>query len=206
MKRGYIDSSGQVIVDDRNDAVFPMTLWGTFIKDKGELWFVNRQGRALFGPGKYDIDGGGLDEQEGLAAVRDKGTGKFGIVDISDGSLRLPLPGTGVQFLGQQRMLIKEGNLSRLVSEATGQVLRTWQQPVTLTPFGSQAETTCPGKENLAADGPERKPAVCPGSGRRDPDSLLPGTGSPGQGQAGLGAHGCQGSWLVQGLKEVHSL
>ena len=78
MKRGYIDRTGQVIVDDRNDAVFPMTLWGTFVKDKGEMWFVDRQGRVLFGPGKYDIDGGGLDEQEGLAAVLDKGTGNTG--------------------------------------------------------------------------------------------------------------------------------
>lgn len=127
VKRGYIDRTGQVIVDDRNDAVFPMTLWGTFVKDKGEMWFVDRQGRVLFGPGKYDIDGGGLDEQEGLAAVLDKGTRKYGIVDVSDGSLRLPFAWDGVQFLGRQRMLVKEGSISRLVSETTGQVLRTWQ-------------------------------------------------------------------------------
>lgn len=41
VKRGYIDRSGQIIIDDRNDSVFPMTPWGTFVKDKGELWFAN---------------------------------------------------------------------------------------------------------------------------------------------------------------------
>lgn len=207
MKRGYIDSSGQVIVDDRNDAVFPMTLWGTFVKDKGELWFVNRQGRVLFGPGKYDIDGGGLDEQEGLAAVRDKGTGKFGIVDISDGSLRLPFAWDGVQFLGQQRMLVKEGNLSRLVSEATGQVLRTWQQPVTLTPFGSQAETTWvrEGKTWQLMDRDGNLLSVQVPADVTQTASFQ-GQAAPAKGKQGWGLIDAQGSWLVQGLKEVHSL
>lgn len=207
VKRGYIDSTGQVIVDDRNDAVFPMTLWGTFVKDKGELWFVNRQGRVLFGPGKYDIDGGGLDEQEGLAAVRDKGTGKFGIVDISDGSLRLPFAWDGVQFLGQQRMLVKEGNLSRLVSEATGQVLRTWQQPVTLTPFGSQAETTWirEGKTWRLMDRDGNLLSVQVPADVTQTASFQ-GQAAPAKGKQGWGLMDAQGSWLVQGLKEVHSL
>ena len=207
VKRGYIDRTGQVIVDDRNDAVFPMTLWGTFVKDKGEMWFVDRQGRVLFGPGKYDIDGGGLDEQEGLAAVLDKGTRKYGIVDVSDGSLRLPFAWDGVQFLGRQRMLVKEGSISRLVSETTGQVLRTWQQPVTLTPFGSQAETTWirEGKTWKLMD---RDGGILPA---RVPDGVtqtgsFQGQAAPAKGKQGWGLMDGQGRWLVQGLKEIHSL
>lgn len=207
VKRGYIDRTGQVIVDDRNDAVFPMTLWGTFVKDKGEMWFVDRQGRVLFGPGKYDIDGGGLDEQEGLAAVLDKGTRKYGIVDVSDGSLRLPFAWDGVQFLGRQRMLVKEGSISRLVSETTGQVLCTWQQPVTLTPFGSQAETTWirEGKTWKLMD---RDGEILPA---RVPDGVtqtgsFQGQAAPAKGKQGWGLMDGQGRWLVQGLKEIHSL
>lgn len=207
VKRGYIDRSGQVIIDDRNDAVFPMTPWGTFVKDKGELWFANRQGRVLFGPGKYDIDGGGLDEAEGLAAIQDKASKKYGIVDLSDGSLRLPFAWDGVQFLGQQRMLVKEGNLSRLVSETTGQVLRTWQQPVTLTPFGSQAETTWvrEGKTWQLMDRNGNLLSVQVPADVTQTASFQ-GQAAPAKGKQGWGLIDAQGSWLVQGLKEVHSL
>ena len=128
-------------------------------------------------------------------------------MDVSDGSLRLPFAWDGVQFLGRQRMLVKEGSISRLVSETTGQVLRTWQQPVTLTPFGSQAETTWirEGKTWKLMD---RDGGILPA---RVPDGVtqtgsFQGQAAPAKGKQGWGLMDGQGRWLVQGLKEIHSL
>lgn len=207
VKRGYIDRSGQVIIDDRNDAVFPMTPWGTFVKDKGELWFADRQGKILFGPGKYDINGGGLDEAEGLAAIQDKTSKKYGMVDLSDGSLRLPFAWDGIQFLGGQRMLVKGDSSTRLISEASGQVLRTWQIPVTVTPFGAGAEVTWiqEGKVFRLMDRegnllPVRIPAEV-----TQADSFQD-KAAPVKGKQGWGLLDVQGNWLVQGLKEIKVL
>lgn len=207
VKRGYIDRSGQIIIDDRNDSVFPMTPWGTFVKDKGELWFANRQGKILFGPGKYDISGGGLDEAEGLGAIQDKTSGKYGVVDLSDGSLRLPFAWDSIQFLGGQRMLVKEGSSTRLVSETSGQVLKIWQDPVTVIPYGAGAEVTWiqEGKSFRLMDRegsllPVRIPAEVTQA------ASFQGKTTPVKGKQGWGLMDAQGNWLVQGLKEIKVL
>ena len=104
-------------------------------------------------------------------------------------------------------MLVKEGSISRLVSETTGQVLRTWQQPVTLTPFGSQAGNHLdPGRKDLEADGPGW--GILPA---RVPDGVtqtgsFQGQGGPGQRENRLGLMDGQGRLAGPGLKEIHSL
>ena len=73
------------------------------MQDKGKVWFSDRQGRVIFGPGDYDITGGSLDEIAGLASVKEKASGKYGIIDLSDGSLRLPFAWDAIVFLGGDR-------------------------------------------------------------------------------------------------------
>ena len=184
-----------------------MTPWGTFVKDKGELWFANRQGKILFGPGKYDLNGGGLDEAEGLGAIQNKTSGKYGVVDLSDGSLRLPFAWDGIQFLGGQRMLVKEGSSTRLVSETSGQVLKIWQDPVTVIPYGAGAEVTWiqEGKNFRLMDReggllPVRIPAEVTQA------ASFQGKTAPVKGKQGWGLMDAQGNWLVQGLKEIKVL
>ena len=47
VKRGYLDRQGRIVVDSRSDEVYPMTEWGTFVKDHGLLGFVNRKGEYI---------------------------------------------------------------------------------------------------------------------------------------------------------------
>ena len=42
-KRGYIDRNGNIVIDSKKDKVWPMTSYGTVIKDSGKLCFVNRK-------------------------------------------------------------------------------------------------------------------------------------------------------------------
>lgn len=72
VKRGYLDRQGRIVVDSRSDEVYPMTEWGTFVKDHGLLGFVNRKGEYIIPPGRYDLSGGMLYEEEGLVTLRDK--------------------------------------------------------------------------------------------------------------------------------------
>ena len=177
------------------------------MKDKGKLWFVDRQGKILFGPGKYDISGGGLDEAEGLAAIQDKASKKYGLVDLSDGSLRLPFAWDAIQFLGGQRMLVKEGSSTRLVSETSGQVLHTWPDPVTVTPFGAGAEVTWiqEGKSFQLMDREgNRLPVQIPAEVTQA--ASFQGKTAPVKGKQGWGLMDAQGNWLVQGLKEIKVL
>jgi hypothetical protein len=141
-KRGYLDTRGREVIDSHNDAVYPMTPWGTFVQDKGKVWFSDRQGRVIFGPGDYDITGGSLDEIAGLASVKEKTSGKYGIIDLSDGSLRLPFAWDAIVFLGGDRFTVKKGKSTQLVDETTGRVLQSWDTDVMFTPFGAGAEVT----------------------------------------------------------------
>ena len=51
VKRGYLDRVGNIVIDSKNDAVYPMTEFGTFVRNKGKLGFVNRKGQYLIAPG-----------------------------------------------------------------------------------------------------------------------------------------------------------
>ena len=65
-KRGYIDRSGNIVIDSKKDKVWPITAYGTVIKDAGNLYFVNRKGEVVIQPGDYDA--GEMDKLNGLLA------------------------------------------------------------------------------------------------------------------------------------------
>lgn len=75
-KRGYIDRDGNIVIDSRNDKVWPMTWYGTVIKNDGKTGFVNRKGEYVIRPGDYDV--GDLDEINGLLVLKEGKTGKAG--------------------------------------------------------------------------------------------------------------------------------
>ena len=37
VKRGYLDRNGNIVIDSKNDAVWPMTEHGTLVKNEGKL-------------------------------------------------------------------------------------------------------------------------------------------------------------------------
>ena len=54
MKRGYIDRNGTVVIDSKNDYVYPMEEHGTLVRNEGKLGFMNRQGQYVIQPGNYE--------------------------------------------------------------------------------------------------------------------------------------------------------
>lgn len=206
VKRGYIDTRGREVFDSHNDAVFPMTPWGTFVKDKGKLWFANRQGQVLFGPGNYDITGGSLDEEAGLASLKDKASGKYGILDLADGSLRLPFAWDGITFLGGNRFTVKKDKTTQLVNGTTGQVLHTWNGALTLTPFGPKAEVTwLKGETWQLVDKAGHTVAQLPKDALEQVNPYQ-GTVSIVKSKGQWGLMDQAGHWLLQGMKEIKPL
>ena len=86
-KRGYIDRDGNIVIDSKNDKVWPMTWYGTVIKNGGKTGFVNRKGEYVIRPGDYDV--GDLDEINGLLVLKEGKTGKSGIFSVETGQQQL---------------------------------------------------------------------------------------------------------------------
>ena len=85
VKRGYLDRVGNIVIDSKNDAVYPMTEFGTFVRNKGKLGFVNRKGQYLIAPGNYSLDDGLLDDVDGFVSLKNKENGKWGVFSMVDG-------------------------------------------------------------------------------------------------------------------------
>lgn len=117
VKRGYIDRQGRIVVDSRSDEVYPMTAWGTFVKDDGLLGFVNRKGEYTIPPGRYDLSGGMLYEKEGLVTLRDREKGKMGVFRLEDGVKVMDFLYDRITFLGEDRMLYEIGGKTVLAAE-----------------------------------------------------------------------------------------
>lgn len=205
-KRGYLDTQGREVIDSHNDAVYPMTSWGTFVKDKGKVWFADRQGRVIFGPGDYDITGGSLDEIAGLASVKEKASGKYGVIDLSDGSLRLPYAWDAIIFLGGDRFTVKNGKSTQLVDETSGRVLQSWDTDVTFTPFGAGAEVTwLKGDTWQLVDRAGNVRTQLP-KAALDQVSPFQGNVSIVKSQGKWGLMDQDGHWVLQGQKEIKDL
>ena len=62
----------------RIDAVWPMTAYGTLVKNQGKLGFMNRNGEYIIQPGNYDA--GEMDTINALLVLINKDNGKAGIL------------------------------------------------------------------------------------------------------------------------------
>ncbi|WP_443868042.1 WG repeat-containing protein, partial [Megasphaera sp.] len=120
VKRGYLDRVGNIVIDSKNDAVYPMTEFGTFVRNKGKLGFVNRKGQYLIAPGNYTLDDGLLDDVDGFVSLKDKKNGKWGVFSMVDGAQVVDFAYDGVQFLGAQRLLLTKGDKNMLINQETG--------------------------------------------------------------------------------------
>ena len=136
MKRGYLDRQGRIVVDSRSDEVYPMTEWGTFVKDHGLLGFVNRKGEYIIPPGRYDLSGGMLYEEEGLVTLRDKGKGKMGAFRLEDGRQVMDFLYDRITFLGKDRVLYEMGGKTVLAGE--GGVIRELPSGAVMQPYSEE--------------------------------------------------------------------
>lgn len=136
VKRGYLDRQGRIVVDSRSDEVYPMTEWGTFVKDHGLLSFVNRKGEYIIPPGRYDLSGGMLYEEEGLVTLRDKGKGKMGAFRLEDGRQVMDFLYDRITFLGEDRVLYEMGGKTVLAGE--GGVIRELPSGAVMQPYSEE--------------------------------------------------------------------
>ena len=79
-----MDRSGNIIIDSKNDAVWPMTSYGTLVKNQGKLGFMNRKGEYIIQPGNYDA--GEMDTINALLVLINKDNGKAGIFNLETGN------------------------------------------------------------------------------------------------------------------------
>lgn len=137
VKRGYMDSRGRIIVDSRADEVYPMTDWGTFVKNKGLLGFVNRQGEYIIPPGRYDLSGGMLYEKEGLVTLKDRASGKMGAFRLEDGRQIMDFLYDRIAFLGENRMIYEKAGKTVLAA-ADGTVVREIPSGAVMLPYSEE--------------------------------------------------------------------
>lgn len=150
VKRGYMDSHGRIIVDSRADEVYPMTDWGTFVKNKGLLGFVNRQGEYIIPPGRYDLSGGMLYEKEGLVTLKDRASGKMGAFRLEDGRQIMDFLYDRIAFLGENRMIYEKAGKTVLAA-ADGTVVREIPSGAVMQPYSEEGMTWLEKGKNIQA-------------------------------------------------------
>lgn len=196
VKRGYLDRQGHVIIDSRSDEVYPMTEWGAFVKDKGLLRFVNREGQDVIPPGSYDLSGGLLYEREGLVTLRDKETGKMGAFRLTDGMRVKDFIYDRLYFLGENRLLYEIDGRTVLATADTGKEIRELPRSAMMEPFGDSGMTWMEnGKKTEALDRDGRVLFVLP-SGDKAGVPFRHGL-SPVRRKKGWGLMDQQGQWVV---------
>ena len=134
VKRGYLDKSGNVVIDSKNDAVYPMTPYGTFVKNDGTLSFVNRQGQVLLSSSNYGV--GSIDAHTGLLSIEDKASDKYGIFSAVDGKQIIPFTFDSVEFIGANRMVAGLKGSKELIDLSNGKSLQAFKSDATFTGFG----------------------------------------------------------------------
>ena len=150
VKRGYMDSRGRIIVDSRADEVYPMTDWGTFVKNKGLLGFVNRQGEYIITPGRYDLSGGMLYEKEGLVTMKDRASGKMGAFRLEDGRQIMDFLYDRIAFLGENRMIYEKAGKTVLAA-ADGTVVREVPSGAVMLPYSEEGMAWLEKRKDIQA-------------------------------------------------------
>ena len=138
-KRGYIDRNGNIVIDSKKDKVWPMTSYGTVIKDSGKLCFVNRKGEIVIQPGDYDA--GEMDKFNGLLALKDNSSDKWGVFDVSTGKQVVSFKYDSISFAGTDRLVVVKDHVKNLINMSTGKSLYSAQTEATIEPFNSDTVT-----------------------------------------------------------------
>ena len=121
MKRGYIDRNGTVVIDSKNDYVYPMEEHGTLVRNEGKLGFMNRQGQYVIQPGNYEA--GTIDVNNVLLTLKNKDTNKYGIFDMETGKQEVPFKYDTIDFVGEHEMSVTNDTNRYVVDMATGRVI-----------------------------------------------------------------------------------
>ena len=121
IKRGYIDQEGHIVIDSRNDEVYPMTPYGTIVKKDGLTAFLSPEGRTLIPPSRYTV--GSIDIEDACLVLKSGYSGKCGLFDLSDGKQVIDFRYDDIILLGFNRALGKDGSRRYLLDTSTGDVI-----------------------------------------------------------------------------------
>ena len=155
MKRGYIDRNGVVIIDSKNDYVYPMEEHGTLVRNEGKLGFMNRQGQYVIQPGNYEA--GTIDMNNVLLTLKNKDTNKYGIFDMETGKQEVPFKYDTIEFVGEHEMSVTNDTNRYVVDMATGRVIYKGDKSINVKAFIGDTYTWVYNKEGnykiLSLDG-----------------------------------------------------
>lgn len=139
IKRGFIDKEGHVVIDSKNDQVWPMTAYGTLVKNDGRLSFVSPEGKTLIPPA-YRTPGS-MSRRDGLIALRDEGTKKYGVFDMKTGQQILDFLYEDISFLGFDRAYTEDGDKRQFIDVRTGRILADLPAKSKVVPFNDEPVT-----------------------------------------------------------------
>ena len=133
MKRGYIDRNGTIVIDSKNDYVYPMEEHGTLVRNEGKLGFMNRQGQYIIQPGNYES--GSIDMNNVLLTLKNKDTNKYGIFDMETGKQEVPFKYDTIDFVGEHQMSVTNDTNRYVVDMADGRIIYKGDKANTVKSF-----------------------------------------------------------------------
>ncbi len=134
-----MNTSGDIVIDSKNDAVWPMTRFGTIVKNQGKTGFMNRDGQYIIQPNNYET--GEIDQYNGLLVVKNKDLDKTGIFSIDNGQQVVPFVYDDITFAGTKRMVATLENTKYLVDMETGEAVFTTVKDDMIDGFGTDVYT-----------------------------------------------------------------
>ena len=139
VKRGFIDKSGNIVIDSKNDKVYPMTKYGTFVINKGETKFVDTHGNTIFRGKNLKVDS--ISTDDGYAVLKDKEFDTVGILDMKSGNFTTGSDYDKIILLGQNRAIAKWEETKAYIDASTGEEILTLSENVHIKQFGNTPYT-----------------------------------------------------------------
>lgn len=112
VKRGYIDRDGRVVIDSKNDFVYPMMPFGTIIENDHKLAVVNRQGEFLIPFGDYELDSISLSDP--YIALKNTMTEKRGVLNYNDNTEVLPFIYNSIDFMNDSYIVAESSDVKHV--------------------------------------------------------------------------------------------
>lgn len=138
-KRGFINRNGEIVIDSKNDIVYPMTPYGAFVKNGGLTSFISPKGKVIITPGRYDIED--VDTEDGYAVLEDDGLDKEGLFDLETGTQLMGFYHDEITLLGHGRAVIEKGKQQYLFDIENDRVITALPAGVDLMPFNDETVT-----------------------------------------------------------------
>lgn len=138
-KRGFINRNGEIVIDSKNDIVYPMTPYGAFVTNGGLTSFISPEGKVVIAPGRYDIED--VDAEDGYAVLEEEHLDKDGLFDLETGAQLMSFSYDEITLLGHGRAVVEKGKSHYLFDIENDRVITALPAGVDLMPFNDESVT-----------------------------------------------------------------